>query len=273
MRHLRYVLVALVIGAWAAGPLPSAAAQTAPTYQSSDPSKGEMMDHPPAEVTVTFDQPLDQSSWMNVLDECGKEIDAGAATVNLNELTVQIGDRTPSGMYEVVYKAVGVAGATGSSGSTFEFMVHHGEPCKDGKKPHHHGGGKKKKKKDDHGGHDDHRKDDDGHDGHDDGIDDDHSEHSGMTGTGSSGHTGHTTGGLATHDGAGHGAGHGQHGRHGGSPEKTGNGAEPPLLATGDTNVPVGADGQAVLLGLGLALAVGVLGGWLLRLSGPVAGA
>jgi methionine-rich copper-binding protein CopC len=271
MRHLRYVLVALVIGAWAAGPLPSAVAQTAPTYQSSDPSKGEMLDHPPAEVTVTFDQPLDESSWMNVLDECGREIDGGAATVNLNELTVQIGDRTPSGMYEVVYKAVGVAGATGSSGSTFEFMVHHGQSCAGGKKPHHGGG----KKNDGHGNHDDNRKDDDGHGDHDDQDDgmDDHSEHSGMTGMGSSGHTGHTTRPAGHEAGGQHGAGHGQHGRHGGSPEEPGNGTEPPPLATGGTNVPVGADGQAVLLGLGLALAVGVLGGWLLRLSGPVAGA
>src|SRR3712207_6993305 len=44
-------------------------------------------DHPPSSVTITFDQPLDQSSWMNVLDECGREIDAGPATVDLNELT------------------------------------------------------------------------------------------------------------------------------------------------------------------------------------------
>ena len=262
MRHLRYVLVALVIGAWAAGPLPSAVAQTAPTYQSSDPSKGEMMDHPPAEVTVTFDQPLDESSWMNVLDACGQEVDAGAATVDLNELTVQIGDRTPSGNYEVVYKAVGLAGATGSSGSSFEFMVHHGEPCAGGKK--HHDDDKKKD-------HDDHDKDpDDDHDDHDDGMDD-HDEHSGMTGMGSSGHTGHTTG-ATEHEDAGHGGGHGTHGRHG-SPKKPGAGTDPPPLATGGTNVPVGADGQAVLVGLGLALAVGALGGWLLRTSAKLSGA
>ena len=130
MRYLRYVLVALAIGAVAAGPLPSAAAQTAPSYQSSDPAKDEMLDHPPAEVTITFDQPLDQSSWVNVFDECGNEIDAGPATVDLNELTVGIGAKTPSGMWEVVYKAVGVAGGVaGSRGTTIEFIDHHGSPC------------------------------------------------------------------------------------------------------------------------------------------------
>lgn len=264
MRYLRFVFVALAIGAWAAGPLPSALAQAAPSYQSSDPGKGEMMDHPPAEVTVTFDQPLDESSWMNVLDECGNEIDAGPASVDLNELTVQIGDRTPSGMYEVVYKAVGLAGATGSSGSSFEFMVHHGAPCGGG------GGGHDHDKKKKHGDHD--KRPGGGHDDHDDDSTD-HTDHSGMTGMTGAGHTGHTTGPTG-HEGSGHGNGHGKdHGNHhrGGSKPPPGE-AEPPPLATGDS-VPVGADGQAVLIGLGLALAVGVLGGWLLRMSSTPSGA
>src|SRR3712207_628582 len=156
MRYLRFVLAALAVGAWAAGPLPgaSAAALLAPSYQSSEPSKGEMMDHPPSEVTVTFSEPLDQSSWMNVLDDCGNEIDAGPATVQLNEMTVGIG-KTPSGNYKVVYKAVGLAGATGSSTSSFEFMVHHGKPCGGGKKkPRHHHDPDKDKHPDDHDDHD-----------------------------------------------------------------------------------------------------------------------
>lgn len=246
--------------------MPSALAQAAPpSYQSSDPSKDAMLDHPPAEVTVTFDQPLDQSSWMNVLDECGKEIDAGPATVDLNEITVAIGDDTPSGMYEVVYKAVGVAGATGSSASSFEFMVHHGEPC--GEKKHDHDDEHPKKHDDD-----EHPKnhDDDGHDDHDDMGSDDHSDHSGMSTPGHSGHM--------TDSGSGHGPGHGgRHGDHGGKPgdrkpaDTGGTGTEPPPFAGGPGDVPVGADGQAVLIGLGLALGVGVLGGWLLRVSSSLA--
>lgn len=268
MRHLRYVLVALTLGALAAGPLPTAAAQTAPSYQSSDPAKGAMLDHPPAQVTVTFDQPLDQSSWMNVLDACGKEIDAGPATIDLNEITVDIAGKTPSGNWKVVYKAVGLAGATGSSTSSFEFMVHHGKACSGGKGGHKHptGGGKKD---DDH---DDHDKDDgrghDDHDGGDDGTTG-HSGHSDMPGTGGSTHSGHTMGSNADTSGHDdHGNGHGDHddnGRKPAAPGGGGSGTGP--FATGDGNVPVGADGEAVLLGLGLALAVGALGGWLLRLS------
>ncbi|HYP22003.1 MAG TPA: copper resistance protein CopC [Actinomycetota bacterium] len=271
MRHLRYLLVALAVGALSAGSLPSAAAQAAPSYQSSDPAKDEMMDHPPTSVTVTFDQPLDQSSWMNVLDECGKEIDAGAATVDLNEMTVDIG-KSPSGTYEVVYKAVGVAGVTGESASSFEFMVHHGKPCGAKKKDHHHDPDKKKPDHHDHG-------DDDDGPGHDDHEDmdmgsgsgsSDHSDHPGMSGSsGSSGHSDHSTASTG-HEGAGHGGRHGNHdpGKPGG--QATG-ATDPPVLATGDGAVPIGADGQAVLVGLGLALAEGVLGGWLLRVSGNLA--
>jgi methionine-rich copper-binding protein CopC len=265
MRYLRLVLAALAIGAWAAGPLVGAAAAAllAPSYQSSEPSKGEMMDHPPSEVRVTFSEPLDQSSWMNVLDECGNEIDAGPATVELNEMTVGIG-KTPSGTYEVVYKATGLAGATGSSTSSFEFMVHHGKPCGGGKKNHHHDDKKKHPNK-----HDEHDDDED-HDGHDDDGTSGHSGHSGMTGMpGSTDHSGHDMGSM-DHDTTGQGGGHGRHAKH---PRDPGPRAEDdtPTLAGGTGDAPVTADAQAALVGLALALLVGVLGGWLLRMSGPTA--
>ena len=271
MRYLRSVLAAVAATALAAGPLPwaSASALLAPTYKSSDPAKGEMMDHPPSEVTVTFSEPLDQSSWMNVYDECGNEIDSGPATVELTEMTVGVG-KTPQGTYEVVYKAVGLAGATGSSTSTFEFMVHHGKPCGGKKKgdDHHHPPGKDKDKN----GHDDHDegRSGSGHDDHDDDAGD--SNHSGHSGTraGSSGHSGHDMGsmGSSNQHGAGHGKGHGNHGSGGGEAPRTGNGSGDTTLAGGAGDVPVTADAEAALIGLGLALMVGVLGGWLLRMSG-----
>lgn len=265
MRYLKLLLAALALGAWAAGSMPSALAQTAPSYQSSEPAKDAMMDHPPSEVMITFDQPLDESSWINVLDECGNEIDGGPATVNLNEMTVDIA-KTPSGMYEVVYKAVGLAGATGSSASKFEFMVHHGKPCGGGHGGHPPGHGDKKKHKKPH---DDHDPGDD----HDEHMDDDgsgHSDHGDMPGMTGSSHSGHTMAPAGGH-GGGHGRGHGNHHDKGGNPP-VGVGDGNPPVAVGDT-IPVSADAEAVLLGLGLALAVGVLGGWLLRMSGNLSGA
>lgn len=276
MRYLRFVLAALAIGAWAAGPLPgaSAAALLAPSYVSSEPSKGATLHEPPSEVTVEFSEPLDESSWMKVLDECDQVISAGAATIQLTKMTVQIGEDTPSGMYEVVYKAVGLAGATGTSGSSFEFTVHGGKPCNGGGGGHHppgHGKGKDKDKHKDHDrGNDDHRGGGHGGGGDHGSGGSTHSGHTGMTGmSGSTTHSGHTMppAGDGHGSGNGHGNGHGKHGG-GGTPP----GGETPPLATGDT-IPASADAEAVLVGLGLALAVGVVGGWLLRMSGNLSGA
>ena len=260
MRHLRIALVVLALGAWAAGPLAgaSAAGLLAPTYQSSEPEDGAHLDEPPSEVTATFSEPLDPSSSMIVHDACGNEIHSGPAEVQLNEMTVGIG-KTPSGTYHVVYKAIGVAGgaATGTSTGQFDFRVHEGAPCAGGKEHDHHDPDKKD--------HDDHRSKHDDHDrdGHQDGGTD-HTGHGGMTGM-PGGHTGHTTGGAMT---GGHGNHHDKHGD--GKPRIPPTDPTNPPLAAG-RNLPVSADPEAVLVGLGLALAVGVLGGWLLRMTGTPA--
>ena len=279
MRLLRTALIVLALSAWAAGPLAGAAGARAlaPTYQSSDPEDGAMLDHPPSEVTVTFSEPLDESSVMSVFDECGDEIDSGPATASLNELTVGIGE-TPGGTYKVVYTAVGVAGVTGQSNGSFDFMVHHGKSCKGepgGHGNHDPGKGKGKGK-----GHDN------GHDnGHGDDDDDDHDDHDSTSGSDHSGSSGsHDSG---THDsdnqmsGSDHsdgmnGGGHGKHDEHKDGPGKAPGGTGPGTqdgdtnrpVASGPGGAPVRADVQAMLIGLGLALAVGVLGGWLLRTTG-----
>jgi methionine-rich copper-binding protein CopC len=273
MRPPRSTLAVLAAGAFAAWPLaaPSGAAELAPTYQSSSPDRGAMMDEAPEEVRVTFSEPLDPSSVMNVVDECGNEIDSGPATVQLNEMTVGIG-KTPSGTYEVVYRAVGVGDVTGTTASSFEFMVHNGKPCGGGaqidpcKEGHGAHGGhrdcdKKKNKK-----HDDHRRRE-----HDDHEDDDHDDH--VTGGPMHPDTHGSTGGNH----AGHGRrpmdGHGKHDEHGNADPpadpQPGDFDNPPF-ATGPGGSPIQADPEAMLIGLGLALAVGVLGGWLLRVSGGV---
>lgn len=275
MRHLKALLAALAVGALAAGPLAGAAgaALLAPTYQSSSPEDGAMMDEPPSEVTVTFSEPLDASSEMSVFDECGTEIDAGPATVNLTEMQVGIGE-TPAGTYKVVYTAVGLAGVTGETKGSFDFMVHHGQPCKKGAKKHHgnhgnHGKGNKKKSEHDHDG--------DGHDDHDDMSSG--PGHSG--GDHSSGSTSHSAGGHMS-SGSEHGSGHDSpgHGNHHADAKSGGNGAgdvttdavpNPPVAAGPGGGIAGTADAQAMLIGLGLALLVGVLGGWLLRNTGGLA--
>ncbi len=259
MRFLRTALVALAVGAWAAGPLVGAASAglLAPEYVSSEPERDAMMDEAPSEVTVTFSEPLDPSSVMTVLDECGNDIDDGPATVQLTEMRVGIA-KTPSGMYKVVYRAVGIGGVTGTTGGNFEFMVHDGKPCA-GKKTH------------------DHDDDDDKHDEHPD-DDSDHSDHDMSSTDHDMGSTDHDMG-STDHDSTGHDMGSMDHGSgktqedHGGNHPRN-HEKDPPLadvnqtLAAGPEVGPLRADGQAMLIGLGLALAVGILGGWLLRMSG-----
>ena len=278
MRNVRSILAALAVGALAAGPLAGAAgaALVAPTYQSSDPEDGAMMDHPPSEVTVTFSEPLDASSEMSVFDECGTEIDSGDATVNLTEMQVGI-DNTPAGTYKVVYTAVGLAGVTGETKGSFDFMVHHGKPCKKGavKHPDHgnHGKGKKKDREHDHDGDgkDDH---DDMSSGHSGGDHDSGSDHD-SGGNHDSGSTTHSGGHMpsGSGNGSGHGSGHGGpgHGKGKGIDDAPTAGSPNPPVAAGPGGITATADAEAMLIGLGLALLVGVLGGWLLRNSGGLA--
>ena len=251
--------MALALGAWSAGPLMGAASARllAPTYQSSSPEKDAMLDEAPAEVTITFSEPLDPSSTVTVVDECGKKV-SGAVTVTLNELQTPI-VKTPIGIYEVVYRAVGLAGATGTSNSSFEFMVHSGKPCGKKKPDHDHHDPKKK----DHDNHDRDHEDRD-HDDHDPRTD--HTDHPTERDHSSMGH------GSTDHDMPNGGVGHDEHKDH--NPPPKGN-PDPPIenppLASDDTGGALCADAEAMLIGLGLALAVGVLGGWLLRMSGSFA--
>lgn len=287
MRHLRSLLVVLAVSAWAFGPLAGGAAARvlAPTYQSSDPDDGAMLDHPPSEVTVTFSEPLDSSSTMSVFDECGKEIDSGPATTSLTEMKVGIAEKTPAGTWKVVYTAVGLAGATGKTNGSFEFMVHHGTPCKKGGSGHppggHHPPGKGKGNGNNNHGN---------HPNGNGGGDDDHGDHDGgmSSGSGSDHTTDHSSSSdTSNHSGGTHDSGtpmdHGRHdppgGGHGkhdpkGDPRSPGAGetADDGPVAAGPGVTPAGADGEAMLIGLGLALFVGVLGGWLLRTAGGLAG-
>ena len=276
MRPLRSVLAVLATGLLAAWPLAATAgaAELAPTYQSSSPDRDAKVHEAPEDVRVTFSEPLDPSSVMNVLDECGNEIDSGPATVQLNEMIVGIG-KTPSGIYTVVYRAVGIGDVTGTTASSFEFTVHSGEscagddvdPCKGGDGEHaDHKKCEKDPRKKDHPGHDPRP----GHDDH--------------PGDEMPGHDDHPTTGGSTHPGT-HGPMGGDHTDHkGGGPkghDEHEGPADPPLppqagdfdnppLASGPGGSGIQADPEAMLIGLGLALAVGVLGGWLLRVSGGV---
>ncbi len=269
-------ILTLVVVAAAATTLPAAAAaagERAPQYVSSEPSPGEKVHEAPREVSVTFSEPLDRTSSLAVVDECGRRIDIRDTDVRANKMSVELA-RFPSGKYVVAYKATGLAGVTGTNSGSFAFRVHAGRSC-DGNGMGHgeHGNG--------HGngnGHDDRRRHggDNGaghgmqdHDMQDHGIQS--APHSAATGAGA-----HTGNGM--HQAAGSGNGGGRHAGHrarGHEPvcEDPSAGCPPESRAPGDgafaaDDAPGApeASSDVVVLALALALLVGVLGGWLLRI-------
>src|SRR5687768_17259248 len=80
-------LLACVVAVLSALTLP-AFAQAAPQYQDSEPGAGSSVQNAPDHVSITFNEPLDEDSTIAVANECGKNVDNGVVTVDLNEMSV-----------------------------------------------------------------------------------------------------------------------------------------------------------------------------------------
>jgi methionine-rich copper-binding protein CopC len=242
---------------------------------TSDPQNGATVESPPDRVSVTFSEPLDSTSTLKVFDQCGRAVDAGDDQVLGSRIDVGI-SATPSGHYTAVYVAKGFAGATGETKGSFSFHVTSGTPCDGGHGDHDgHGPGGD-------GGHGDGHGEGNGgdHDGHDDGNGGDHDGHDGggdHTGTGaehgsdahgpddhgSNGHRGDGHGG-GDHRGKGHGGGHGD-GRDG--DRSSGGDGGPAELASGRGGPGLAPTSTSVVIALALSVAMGAVGGWVLRVS------
>ncbi|MCA1703870.1 MAG: copper resistance protein CopC [Actinobacteria bacterium] len=260
---LRASILALALVGWMAAP-----AFAAPTVLSSDPAEGAEMHEPPGEVTVDFSEPLQESSGMTVTDGCDNKVSEGDARIvgtAMNQLNVVIGAAPHAGTYTVKYVATGV---TGTATGEFTFVVHGGTDC-DGTGGGHHGGGG--------GG---------GGGGHNGGG------HGGGGHTGGGDHNGggggHDMGGTGTHSmGDGHSMAGGSHaagmeshemknkdmrgyriGKHNKHPKKD----DGPRIEAGGPGAPIATDiptGSTVAVALGLAILMGLIGGWVLRVSSP----
>ena len=253
----------LAIVAWGAAPV--WAGQAAPERVASSPAANEQLTDVPTQVNVTFSVPLDASSNLKVVTECNVRVDDGIVQVVANRIEVGISnkhrdlDDPTVGEYEVRYHAKSVVGVNGESRSSFSFFaplvceMDHDKHDKDkehGKHDKDKGHGKHDKDK----GHGKHDKDKD-HDG----------AHSGSSdhGSGSSDH-----GSGTDHASMDHAKDQGKHEKH----EKAGPqdlAAAGGPRAAGPEGGPISADAQAAVMGLGLALLVGVMGGWFLRTSAP----
>jgi methionine-rich copper-binding protein CopC len=272
---LRASALALALVGWMAAP-----ALAAPTVLSTNPEAGAEMHEPPGDVTVEFSEPLQANSGMEVIDECGLTVSDGKARIvgpAMNQLNVLLGDAPHAGTYTVKYVATGVTGTTTDS---YEFIVHGGTNC-DGSAGGHEGhGGMHMGGHGGHGGSGDHSGHGGGgsHDGHSGGGM--HMDHSGMSGhgSGSGAHSsmGHMdmSGGHMKHMNMNHkknGMKNMKHMNHGTGKGNNGNGnGNGNVQAAGgnpiSTELPAGS---SVVLALGLAVLMGLLGGWVLRVSSP----
>ena len=246
----------VLLAAW-----PAAASQPAPPqYQSSEPSDGATLHEAPERVEVTFDQPLDESSSLSIVDECERDIDDDRPVVEGNTMTISVTEK-PSGMYHVEYLARGLGGVTGENDGMFMFTVHGGDPCDGGSGGNHHNNGGGNGHNNGHGGNDQHE------------GGKEHGSGTHMTGNHTSGsaHTGTHAGGSETH---GAGGDHKNMGHAGGdhpkAPEKDvpdQAAGDAPGISSSDTarKLLSRADSGTLLMSLALCALLGVLGGAILR--------
>lgn len=166
---------------------------------------------------MTFSEPLDPSSHLEVTDQCGRVV-SGDTEVAVDEMSTNL-TRKPKGHYTVDWTATGLAGASGTSEGSFAFHVYQGEPCDPdrGKGNHnHHNNEGPKNNNNHHGGNKKHRG------GHGNGPGGDHNgspgneDHSSTTHS-STEHTSdtHAGSGEGDHSGAGGHQGRSRHGDHG----------------------------------------------------------
>lgn len=93
----------------------------------SIPAAGSTQRRVPAEVSVQFSEAQARSSHLEVVDPCGRRVDARVSTVSGRRVTVPI-DGTASGKYVVRYFGIGTASGHPTEGS-FSFRVLGVEGC------------------------------------------------------------------------------------------------------------------------------------------------
>lgn len=246
-------------------------AQAAPAVLASDPERDSEVHEAPAEVSITFDMPLDaNASKLGVFDECGRRLDAGDLEVLGNKMTVSI-EKTPAGLYEMRYVATPPAGATGTSSGIIPFTVHGGTVCGPEAGGHGGHGGNEGNHNGGHGGNGGQGGHNGGHSNHEPGgtaasNQGQHSGHgSGTSATASSGsHTSHSESSMTA--AAGHTSGNSGH-NHGSKPNKNNDdiidltAGVPEVAGIQVENIPMSTGLWALLM----CLLLGAAGGYLVR--------
>lgn len=92
----------------------------------SNPSDEAVLDAGPAEVVLTFDQPVQEGEGLNsiaVTGPDGEQWQGGAAKVDSNVVTTPVRELGPSGRYTIGYRIVSADGHPVSGELTFELTT------------------------------------------------------------------------------------------------------------------------------------------------------
>ena len=100
--------------------LSAAPASAHATLLASDPPDGARLDESPAQVQLTFSEPVSvRLGGVRILDTDGQRVDDGAATVDGAVVTVPVQDDLPDGTYVIAYRIVSEDGHPVRGGSVF----------------------------------------------------------------------------------------------------------------------------------------------------------
>jgi methionine-rich copper-binding protein CopC len=244
-----------------------APASAAPSKVDSSPQDGEELHEAPERVSISFDQPLDPESYIEVTNHCDERVDEQPTQVEGTEMSVPVTGNW-AGMYHVTYVAKGIGGVTGQQTGTFTFTVHAGEACDGGEGGHHHGGK---------GGNQGSGHEGSGHEGsgeHSSGAGN-HGMHGGTHPAGtheSAAHRGTTHSSTHdTHASMDHGSTHtgGRHGKHAAHRSNDSQDGAARHITSAPSGGLQGPGRDAAILSLALCALVGLFGGAVLRFSAP----
>jgi methionine-rich copper-binding protein CopC len=216
MRRIALLAVLVVVlGPRAVG------AQDGPRPTDTSPEQGGVVTRAPDEVSMTFDEPLDPSSRLEVHDECGRLV-SGDTEITVDEMSTPL-TLKPKGHYVVSWSATGLAGASGTRDGTWAFHVREGNHCDpdENNGNHHHNNNENGNEHNNHGNNKNGGHRNGGGDGHHSPGGDSHP--SGHTTTTHSTTHGDDTG-TGAHAGGHRTGNHEMRGKHGGHGEQSGDG-------------------------------------------------
>lgn len=94
------------------------------SLQSSDPAGGSIVEQPPTQVTLTFNENVEPDfNQIQVTDPAGNRADAGLPTIDASTAVVPLQPGGPTGGYTVAYRVISADGHPVEATFTFDVVA------------------------------------------------------------------------------------------------------------------------------------------------------